>query len=215
MAKIICGVDVASEMLDARIGANGPYVRVKRDAEGVDELAHFCRQHKVTLVVMEASGGYERLVFALLWKKKVPCAIVNARQVRAFAESMGKLEKTDRIDAGMIAEYALTRRLVAQEPKSETQERLTALLVRLRQLTAFKIAQMNQRRLVGEAAVLASIDSVLILLKSQIRQFEQEIGELLAADPLWQSLDTALREIKGVANRTVAGLMREIPVWRI
>jgi len=198
-------------MLDARIGANGPYVRVKRDAEGVDELAHFCRQHKVTLVVMEASGGYERLVFALLWKKKVPCAIVNARQVRAFAESMGKLEKTDRIDAGMIAEYALTRRLVAQEPKSETQERLTALLVRLRQLTALKIAQMNQRRLVGEAAVLASIDSVLILLKSQIRQFEQEIGELLAADPLWQSLDAAFREIKGVANRTVAGLMAELP----
>jgi len=211
VAKIICGVDVSSETFDARIGADGPYIEAKRNAEGVDELARFCREHAVELVAMEASGGYERLVFALLWKKKVPCAIVNARQVRAFAESMGKLEKTDRIDAGMIAEYASARRVVAQEPKSQTQQRLTALLVRLRQLTALKVAQMNQRRLIGEAAVLASIDALLALLKSQIRQFEHEIGELLAADPLWQSLDTALREIKGVANRTVASVMAELP----
>jgi len=211
VAKTICGVDISSEKLDARIGADGPYVEVKRNAEGVGELARFCREHAVDLVVMEASGGYERLVFALLWKKKVPCAVVNARQVRAFAESMGKLEKTDRIDASMIAEYACARRIVAQEPASETQERLTALLVRLRQLTALKVAQMNQRRLIGEAAVLASIDAVLALLKSQIRQFEHEIGKLLLADPLWQSLDASFRSIKGVANRTVASLIAELP----
>jgi transposase len=109
VAKIICGVDVSSETLDASIGADGPHVQVSRDGEGVNALARFCREHKASLVVMEASGGYEQLVFALLWKKKVACAIVNARAVRWFAESMGKLEKTDRIDAGMIAEYAAAK----------------------------------------------------------------------------------------------------------
>jgi hypothetical protein len=81
----------------------------EQNGEGVNALARFCREHKASLVVMEASGGYEQLVFALLWKKKVACAIVNARAVRWFAESMGKLEKTDRIDAGMIAEYAAAK----------------------------------------------------------------------------------------------------------
>jgi transposase len=192
VAKIICGVDVSSETLDARIGSDGVHVQVSRDAEGVNTLARFCRRHGVSLVVMEASGGYEQLVFALLWEKKVPCAIVNARAVRWFAESMGRLEKTDRIDAGMIAEYAKAKRIVAQQPDTATQKRLAALVTRLRQLTALKVAQSNQRRLVSEADVLASID-------------------LLAADPLWRSLDAAFRSIKGVADRTVANVMAELP----
>jgi transposase len=211
VAKIICGVDVSSEMLDACIGSDGPHMQVSRDAEGVNELARFCQKHAVSLVVMEASGGYEQLVFALLWKKKVPCAIVNARAVRWFAESMGKLEKTDRIDAGMIAEYAQAKRIVAQKPAAETQKRLSALVTRLRQLTALKVAQTNQRRLISEADVLASIDAMVALLRSQIRQFESQIGELLAADPLWRSFDTVFRSIKGVADRTVAALMAELP----
>lgn len=211
MAKIICGVDVSSETLDARIGSDGVHVQVSRDAEGVNTLARFCRRHGVSLVVMEASGGYEQLVFALLWEKKVPCAIVNARAVRWFAESMGRLEKTDRIDAGMIAEYAKAKRIVAQQPDTATQKRLAALVTRLRQLTALKVAQSNQRRLVSEADVLASIDAMVTLLRSQIRQFERQIGDLLAADPLWRSLNAAFRSIKGVADRTVANVMAELP----
>lgn len=211
MAKIICGVDVSSETLDARIGSDGAHVQVSRDAEGVNTLARFCRRHGVSLVVMEASGGYEQLVFALLWEKKVPAAIVNARAVRWFAESMGRLEKTDRIDAGMIAEYAKAKRIVAQQPDTATQKRLAALATRLRQLTALKVAQSNQRRLVSEADVLASIDAMVALLRSQIRQFERQIGDLLAADPLWRSFDAAFRSIKGVADRTVANVMAELP----
>ena len=211
MAEIICGVDVSSKTLDAAIGVDGAQAQVSRDAEGINKLARFCRQHKVSLVVMEASGGYEQLAFALLWKHNIPCAIVNARQVRRFAESMGRLEKTDRIDAGMIAEYAAAKRIMAQQPAAETQQRLSALVTRLRQLTALKVAQLNQRRLVSEAAVVASIDALIATLRGQIRQFEREIGELLAEDPLWRCLDAALRSIKGVADRTVASLMAELP----
>jgi transposase len=100
---------------------------------------------------------------------------------------------------------------VAQQPAGETQQRLSALVRRLRQLTALKAAQLNQRRLIGEVTVLASIDAIIALLRTQIRQFERQIGELLAADPLWCSLATAFRSIKGVAGRTVAGLMAELP----
>jgi transposase len=204
-------VDVASQTLDARIGRDGPSWRGGRTTEGIAELAAFCREHGVTLVVMEATGGYERLPFALLWAAGIPCALVNPRAVRRFAEAMGFLEKTDRIDAGLIAWYGAAKGIIAQAPPSQAQERLRALVGRLRQLTELLVMQTNQRRLQSEPAVLASIDDLLALVREQIRRFEREIAALIAADPLWRTLDACFRSIKGVADRTVARLMAELP----
>jgi transposase len=174
-------------------------------------LRSFCAEHGVELVVMEATGGYEKLPFGLLWAAGMACAIVNPRSVRRFAEAMGFLEKTDRIDTGVIADYARVKRIVAQEPASASQERLRALVVRLRQLTELKVAQTNQRRLLEEAEAQASIDELLVVIRRQIRRFEAMIAELLDSDPLWRALDQAFREIKGVADRTVARLAAEMP----
>jgi transposase len=209
--KIICGVDVSGEWLDCRIGLQGPELQVERTAEGIGRLADFCRRHEVELVAMEATGGYEQLAFSLLWAAGVACAIVNPRSVRRFAEAMGFLEKTDRIDAAMIARYAEVKGIVAQEPASASQQRLRALVKRLSQLTALSVSQANHRRLVDEPDVLASIDAVLALVRKQIRQFENEIAELLDSDPLWKALDREFRTIKGVADRTVARLMADLP----
>lgn len=211
MASIICGVDVSGETLDARIGLDGPVAHVKRTADGIAELRSFCAEHGVELVVMEATGGYEKLPFGLLWAAGMACAIVNPRSVRRFAEAMGFLEKTDRIDTGVIADYARVKRIVAQEPASAGQERLRALVVRLRQLTELKVAQTNQRRLLEEAEAQASIDELLVVIRRQIRRFEAMIAALLDSDPLWRALDQAFREIKGVADRTVARLAAEMP----
>jgi transposase len=211
VANIVCGADVSAERLDARIGPEGAFISVARSPEGIAELAGFCREHGVELVVMEATGGYEKLPFALLWEAGVPCAILNPRSVRRFAEAMGFLEKTDRIDAGVMAYYAVVRKIVAQEPQSGEQQRLKALVTRLRQLTALKVCQGNQRRLVEEKDALASIDEILALVRRQTKEIEGKIAGLLGADPLWRALDAAFREIKGVAGRTVANLMAEMP----
>lgn len=210
MTNIICGVDVSSATLDARIGRDGPHLRVKRTVEGIAALAAFCRAHEVTLVAMEATGGYEKLVFAQLWAAGIGCAIVNPRAVRDFAKAMGVLEKTDRIDAGMIAWHAAVKRIVAQPPASAVQQQLRALVTRLSQLTEALVVQRNQRRLVDDAVVLASIDKVITVLRQQIREFETTIAKLLDSDPLWRALDAAFRTIKGVADRTVARLMAEM-----
>lgn len=211
MASIICGVDVSGETLDARIGLAGPLAQVKRTPEGIAQLGRFCAEHGVELVVMEATGGYEKLPFGLLWAQGVGCAIVNPRAVRRFAEAMGVLEKTDRIDAGVMADYARVKRIVAQAPASAAQERLRGLVTRLRQLTELKVAQTNQRRLLDEAEARASIDELLAVVGRQIKRFETMIAELLARDPIWRALDQAFREIKGVADRTVARLAAELP----
>lgn len=211
MAKIICGVDVCSERLDARIGLEGAELSVDRSVAGVEALLAFCRQHGVELAVMEATGGYEQLPFGLMWAKGMACAIVNPRAVRRLAEALGLLEKTDRIDAGVIARFGEVNDLVGQAPASAAQQKLKALVTRLSQLTALKTSQSNQRRLVGEPEVLASIDEVMALLRRQIRTLEKAIAALLGADPLWQALDETFRSIKGVADRTTARIMAELP----
>jgi transposase len=211
VTQIICGVDVSSEWLDAKLGSQGRFLRVERSAAGIAELAAFCREHGVELVVLEATGGYEQLPFGLLWAQGLPCALANPRAVRRFAQGMGLLEKTDRIDAGVIAWYAETKHLVAQAPASEAQRQLRALSDRLRQLTKLAVAQGNQRRLVEDEAVQAMFDELLATIRRQCRALEHKIAALIAADPLWRRLDAAFREIKGVADRTVARLMAEMP----
>ena len=211
MTKKICGVDVSSEWLDARLGPQGEHLRVERSAQGISALAAFCREHGVELVVLEATGGYEQLAFGLLWAQGMPCALVNPRSVRRFAEAMGLLEKTDRIDAGVIAWYAEAKRIVAQEPASQAQRQLRALSDRLRQLTKLAVMQANQRRLVEDADVQAMFDELLGTIRRQSRTLEQQIAALIAGDPLWRRLDEVFREIKGVAGRTVARLMAEMP----
>lgn len=208
---IICGVDVSSETLDARIGRDGQTGRFANTPEGIAALAAFCKAHKVELVAMEATGGYERLPFTLLWGHGLPCAVLNPRQVRRFAEAMGFLEKTDRIDTGVIAFLAEVKRVLPQEPAPEAQERLAALVTRLRQLTELRVAQTNQRRLVGDPDVLAFFDEIILLTSRQIRSLEAKIAGLIDDDPLWSRLDQAFRSIKGVADRTVARLMAELP----
>ncbi len=160
---------------------------------------------------MEATGGYEKFAFSRLWQSGIPVAIVNPRSVRRFAEGMGILEKTDAIDSGVIAWYAEVKGIVPQEPAREVQDRLGALVTRLRQLTDMKVAQSNQRRLVTEGEVLATFEELMAVLVRQIRAIEVKIAALIEQDPLWAKLDEAFRTVKGVADRTVARLMAEMP----
>lgn len=211
MSKIICGVDVASASLQAWIGREGAEGCFPNTENGIAELAAFCRQHQVELVAMEASGGYEKLPFALLWAQGLEVAILNPRAVRQFAEGMGLLEKTDRIDAGKIAWFAEVKHVAPTQPHSAEQQRLKALVVRLRQLTELQAAQRNQQLLVEDALVRKSFTRLLTVVKSQMRELEKAIADLIAADPLWAKLNQAFRSIKGVAKRTVARLMAEMP----
>jgi transposase len=211
VTHIICGVDVSATTLDARIGRDGEYRRFDVSADGLADLIAFCQAHQVGLVVMEATGGYERRPAGHLWAAELPTAIVNPRAVRDFAKAMGVLEKTDRIDCGIIAWYAETKRIKPTPPAAATQARLTALVRRLRQLTDLRTQQTNQRRLIVEPDVLASFAPILAAIASQQRQLETLIAQAIGDDPLWVRLDAAFRTIKGVADRTVARLMAEMP----
>ena len=211
MTRIICGVDVSAATLDARIGRDGPWQQFARTIEDISQLARFCKDHQANLVVMEATGGYERLPFAQLWAAGLPSAIINPRSVRQFAEAMGALEKTDKIDTAMIAWFAEVRHIEPMPLPRNNQQRFTALVVRMRQLVELRMAQDNQRRLVTDPAALASFTTVLAAINKQLRTLELQVIDLIDADPLWLALDVAFREIRGVADRTIARLIAHLP----
>ena len=211
MTRIICGVDISSASLAARIGRDGATGSFPNTAEGIVALASFCHAHVVELVAVEATGGYEQQPFALLWEQGLPVTILNPRAVRRFAEGMGLLEKTDSLDAGVIAWFAEVKRSQPQSLSSASRQQLRALVTRLCQLTAIRTAQRNQSRLVTASAVLASFTELLALVARQIRELEIAIAALISEDPLWHQLDRVFRSIKGVADRTVARLMAEMP----
>jgi len=211
VTRTICGVDVAAQSLEARIGQQGAAGSFANNPEGIAALGAFCLAHQAELVAMEATGGYEQQAFAQLSQQGLPVAILNPRAVRQFAQSMGSLEKTDRIDASMIAWYAAVKKSPPVCLAPHSQQHLRALVTRLRQLTEIRTAQLNQQRLVTDRAVAASFRKMLTFLAKQIGELEQRIAALIQQDPLWRQLDQAFRTIKGVADRTVARLMAEMP----
>ena len=210
--KIICGVDVSKARLDACIEPGSIRGSFDNDAAGIAVLAAFCRQHQAELVAMEATGGYERKAFLLLWQQDLPCAVANARNVRLYAESMGMLEKTDTIDTAMIARFARDKNLQPTPLPSQAQQRIKALVARLRQVTDDLTVQKQRRSsLLDNAEMLASLDEVIALLKRQSRTLEGEIASMIDDDPLWAKLAETFRSVKGVAGRTVARLMADLP----
>lgn len=212
MIKTICGVDVSKAKLDACIEPGGTFAQFNNNAAGIAQLAAFCGQHKVELVVMEASGGYERRPFLDLWGAGLRCALTNPLNVRRYAEAMGFLEKTDRIDAKVIARFAIAKNLAPTPLPSPAQLRLKALVTRLRQVTDDLTVQKQRRsNLLDNPEVLTSIDEVIVLLKRQSRSLEGEIASMIDDDPLWALLAESWRSSKGVAGRTVAKLHAELP----
>jgi len=208
--QTICGVDVSQAWLDGWIEGAG-HRRFANGDEGVAALAAWAVEHDVALVVMEASGGIEQAAYLALWRHGCPCAVANPKAVRRFAEAMGHLEKTDRIDAEVIAGFAAARRLQPMPPPSAEQQRLTALAARLRQVTADLGVQKQRVHTTRDPDALASLREAIAFFTGQATKLAREIGALVEADPLWQALDRTFRSVKGVADRTVATLLAELP----
>jgi transposase len=208
--QIICGVDVSRAWLDAWV-APDVYQRFANSPDGVEALAAFCREHGAELAVLEASGGFEQPAYLALWQHGQPCAIANPASVRHFAKAMGYLEKTDQIDARIIAGYAEAKRLGPTPPPSSDQQKLTALAARSRQVTADLSVQKQRLHFTRDEQALASLREAIAFFNRQAKAMASEIAALVEADPLWTTLDRTFRSVKCVADRTVAVILADLP----
>ena len=182
--SIPVGIDVCKQRLDVALGASGATPTFTNDADGVEGLCACLAGQAVALVVVEATGGFERLCVATLTTAGLPVVVVNPRQARDFARSQGQLAKTDRLDARALASLGEVlhrspkrERMLQAIPRREA-EQLQALVSRRRQLVEMRIAESNRLPL-AHATARRSIMQMLKALDKQIATIDTDIDQHL------------------------------------
>jgi transposase len=204
------GIDVAKDWLDVAIHGVGQPWRVTPDEQGLAGLTGTLREQGVDLVVVEATGGYEVPVTASLGIAGLPVAVVNPRQVRDFARSLGKLAKTDRLDALVLAHFGAATQPVPRPLPDEQARDLGALVARRRQMLQMHAAEL-QRRHRALPVVRQRIDRVLAVLEQELRDLDQDLGDRLRQSPLWREQEDLLRGVPGVGPALTFSLLADLP----
>jgi len=208
------GIDVAKAELVVAIHPTMERWTVANDERGVHTLVERLRAVGPTLIVLEATGGYELLGIAALVAAGLPVAVVNPRQVRDFARSTGQLAKTDRLDADILAQFAdRVRPTVRPLADAEAQE-LDALLTRRRQLLDMLGAERNRLGQVfgkGKRAVRKSLRTHIAFLERELQSTDTDLGELVRKSPAWRERDDLLQSVPGVGRVLSLTLLADLP----
>jgi len=204
------GIDVASEHVDVCVRPDGA-VRHFESEGGYEELVSFLRPLSPTLIVLEATGGYEAPVAATLATAGFAVAIVNPRQVRDFARATGKLAKTDTLDAAAIAHFAeVVRPQVRALPDEQTRQ-LLALVVRRRQLVEMLVSEQSRLRMCASKPTKKDIQQHVDWLKKRIGSHDGDIGRSVQQSPIWREKDDLLQSVPGIGQVTSSTLLVSLP----
>lgn len=205
------GIDVAKDTLDVCLLPTERHFTIPNSSEGFRQLVDELPAAGTCLVVLEATGGYQRRVVAALVAAGHSVAVVNPRQVRDFARGLGILAKTDRLDARVIARFGQHAQPRPVEIGSEKQAELRELVTRRRQLVELRTAEKNRLETSTTKIVRKNIRHLIEQLEQQIRQLEDAIGKLLEADPELSSKAALLETVPGVGTVTITSLLVDLP----
>ena len=205
------GVDVSAARLDVHLLPENERAGFSRDRRGLARLIGWLASKERPLVVVEPTGGLERVLTVALEQAGIALAVVNPRQIRDFARASGVLAKTDRLDARALALYAERMRPVPHPPRAAADHALAALVLRRRQLAQLIEAEHNRARRADEPAVLASIEALLGWLKTALPELEDQIEARLACSPAWRERAALLVGVPGVGKVTVSTLLALLP----
>jgi transposase len=208
-AKRYIGVDVAKAQLDVALGQDGENFSVPNDEHGIKELLKRLTPG-AEMVVLEATGGLEAPVAGALAAAGIAVAVVNPRQVREFARATGRLAKTDRLDAQVLARFGEAVKPAIRPLKDEQGQALEALVVRRSQLVAMLTAEKN-RRANSPKVIHRSIDEHIRWLEKRLSGFDDELSDLIRATPIWRERDELLRSVPGVGKVLSTTLLAHLP----
>lgn len=205
------GIDVSQERLDVHVRPSDLRRQVDNSEAGCSKLTALLKPLNPTNIVLEGTGGYEKLAALHLSQNGLPVAVVNPRQVRDFAKALGLLAKTDRIDAEVLARFA---EAVKPEPRfipDQQRMELKELTARRRQLIVMLNAENNRLSHTLTAAPRISIQSVIKELEIQLKQLDDQIGRMIESSPIWRAQDNLLQSVKGVGPATASALIAALP----
>ncbi|MGH8400008.1 MAG: IS110 family transposase [Gammaproteobacteria bacterium] len=209
MMKVI-GIDVSKARLDLAILPEHDTWSVAHDETGMETLCTQCLTLTPELIVLEASGGWERDAVTALSLHGLPVVVVNPRQVRDFARATGRLAKTDVIDARVLAEFGAALNPALRPLKDEETQLLEAVVSRRRQLVAMLSMERN-RLCLAPATLRRDIRLHVTWLEKRVRDTDGDIQRLIEASPVWRVKDQLLKSVPGVGSVVSASLLAQIP----
>lgn len=205
------GLDISKDHLDLHQLPQERAARFAYNDEDLPKLVTYLKRRRPALIVMEATGGYEHRVSAVLAAAGLPVAIVNPAQVRHYAKAMGVLAKTDSIDARVLARFAQD---VKPEPRKlpEEQERaLKALVHRRRQLTDMLVAEKNRLHRAQAGKVKDSLLETIRFIEKQLKELDDQIKTAIGNSPDWQEKVNLLQSVPGIGPNTSSALLALMP----
>jgi transposase len=206
------GVDVSKARLDVAVRPAGERYSVTNDPEGIDTLVGRLEEAgPPELVVLEATGGFERPAAMALAASGIPVAVLNPRKARDFAKATGTLAKTDRIDAYVLARFA---EALKPEPRALPDEEavlLSEILDRRRQLIGMLVAENNRLSAIVSSSVKKRIRTHVRWLEKELKRAERDLEEVVEASPAWRENKVLLRSVPGVGPALARTLLAELP----
>jgi transposase len=203
------GIDVSQDRLDVAT-PRGP-LSLPNTPEGHHQLLEALGGQELQGVILEATGGLEQPVAAGLAAAGLPVCIVNPRQVRDYARAIGRLAKTDAIDAQVLALFGQAVRPEIRPLPGEMQRQFQQLVTRRRQVVGMLTAENNRLKQAPDAAVRRSIEQVCGALEAQLQELDRLLGEAVEQSPLWKEKEQLLRSVPGVGPQTARSLLAELP----
>jgi len=204
------GIDVGQARLDAAVGKAGEEWAANNDATGIQKTVERLTQLQPALIVIESTGGLEIPLMLELSKAGLPFALVHPGRVRDFARSLGRLAKTDRLDARLLAHFAEAIQPPLTQLPSEEVQRLNALMQRRRQLLDILVAEKNHL-LSTPLFQRAGVEEHLTWLEEKLAQLDQDIQDQIGRTPEFKEKEAVLRSAKGVGPVLCAKLLSGLP----
>jgi transposase len=209
--QVYIGIDVSKKQLDVAIRPGNDFFQVANDDLGLAALVQRLVSLQPQLILLEASGGFETLAAASLRQADLPAQIINPRQVRRFADSTGRLAKTDKIDAGVLAHFAEVLKPPLRPWPEAQQQELAALMTRRRQLVEMVVMEKNRLGTAWSPKVRKSLQVHLQALQEQLKELEQDLDDFIRRSPLYLEKDQLLQSVPGVGALTSQSLMAWLP----
>jgi transposase len=209
-SKAYVGIDVSKDKLDIAVLGEKQAWQVENTCKRIDELVHQMVELQPELIVIEATGGYQRSVVEALFHAGLCVAVVNPARVRQFARASGVLAKTDKLDAQVLAVFGQRVQPKRYEGKSEVEKQLSALLVRRKQLEEMLKAEQNRLRTISPS-LRSSVERIIALLKEEKKRLEEQIQEFLKEQKAWQEQAQILSSAPGVGMVTTATFLADLP----
>jgi transposase len=207
----VVGIDVSKARLDVYWGSDESLTQVANTESEIDGLVKALKERAPTSIVLEATGGLQRQLVAALVAGGLPVAVVNARQVRDFAKALGRLAKTDQIDAKVLALFAIAIRPAVRALPDEESQAFADLLSRRRQLVEMLTMEKLRLKQARDRVVRQDLKKHIAWLENQLRASDEGLRQTVEKSPVWQAKRDLLSEVKGLGQVTVFTLLACLP----